>query len=196
MIARFTTFALAGIGCGYGERLNGMLSTGRLAMDYRAVSAWAAVVAALTAIFAVMRESRRSRFQSGVDILFKLNDMFSTEGMRKTRRKAAKGIRQGRNADVDDVLDFFEVVGLLVRRRAIADLFVWHSFFYWTHRYYLLTKEYVASVREKDPTTWSDFVWLHQRLENVEKRRRKCSDEHVVVDKTELDEFLKEEMQV
>ena len=54
---------------------------GRLAMDYRAVSAWAAVVAALTAIFAVMRESRRSRFQSGVDILFKLNDMFSTEGM-------------------------------------------------------------------------------------------------------------------
>jgi hypothetical protein len=94
---------------------------------------------------------------------------------------------------VDDVLDFFELIGILARRKAINELFVWHSFFYWIHRYYLLSKDYVAAVRREDPTIWEDLIWLHGRLVKLEKKMRHCSEPELVVSDEELNEFIEEE---
>ena len=88
-------------------------------MDSNMIAAWAAVVASLTAILALIWQTGNSRFQIGVDMLFKLDDKYyMVTAMREARRKAAKGIKNGANEEIDDVLDFFEMIGLLVRRKA------------------------------------------------------------------------------
>jgi hypothetical protein len=94
-------------------------------MDSNMIAAWAAVVASLTAILALIWQTGNSRFQIGVDMLFKLDDKYyMSTAMREARRKAAKGIKNGANEEIDDVLDFFEMIGLLVRRKALSELFV------------------------------------------------------------------------
>jgi len=166
-------------------------------MDYNALSAWAAVTASLIAIIALIIESRRTRFQVGVDIFLKFNDrFFENEAMKIVRRKAANGILTGKNEEVDDVLDFFEEIGLLLKRKAIDEKFVWHSFYHWVHRYYFLTKSYVDTVRKDDDTIWEDFVWLHDRISNYEKKRRNCSDQDLDLEESDLKEFLQDEMNV
>ncbi len=165
-------------------------------MDYNAIPVWTAVVASLTAIIALLCESSRSRFQLGVDMLLKFNDKFASDEFRKARRKAARGLKQGTNDDADDVLDFFEMIGLLVRRKAINEKFVWHSFFYSVHRYCLLSKDYIASSRKEDATIWEDLIWLHSRLTKLEKKLRRCSDDGLKVSTEELNDFIKYEQEI
>jgi hypothetical protein len=66
------------------------------------------------------------------DIILKLDDRFNNTLLPK-RRKAAQALKRGpdeHDADIEDVLDFFETLGLLVRRHALDREVVWHTFFY------------------------------------------------------------------
>jgi hypothetical protein len=166
-------------------------------MVCEAIVAGGTVVVSVTAVIALYVEARRASFQRGVELLLRFNDdFFVGDPMRKARQRAAEGIKQKKYEETDDVLDFFETIGFLVRRRAISKLFVWHSFFHWIHRYRLLTKEYVASCRVKDATWWEDFVWLHDRLIRVEKKRRGCPDADIAVDSEEFADFIEDESKV
>src|SRR5256885_495036 len=62
------------------------------AVDFNAVSALSGVVAAVVAALALIAESQRSRFSTGVDLLLSLDDRFNGEGMRNVRRMAAQEI--------------------------------------------------------------------------------------------------------
>ena len=103
-------------------------------LDYSALAAWAAVVAAAVAVYAIWAESRRSRFALGIDLFLRLEADFRNDRMLTARRVASKALRSENPSDADDVLDFFEMIGLLVRRGALDKHVVWHNFFYWIHR--------------------------------------------------------------
>ena len=165
--------------------------------DYNAIIALAAVVAAVVAVYATWTESRRSYFALGIDLLFKLEVNFDDDKMRTTRRAAAEALlRDEDKGDVDDVLDFFEMVGMLLRRGALDDFMVWHNFFYWIHGYYLSNSDYIAESRSVDPTIWADLVELYKRMASIEKKERQCSDQQLQLTEKELTEFLEEEMTV
>jgi hypothetical protein len=162
-------------------------------MIFQIISTCAAVVISLAAVVGLYVESRRARFQRGVQLLLRFNDDFFGDRMRNARERAAKGIKQKKYEEVDDVLDFFETVGLLVRRRAVDELFVWHSFSYWIHRYRALTRDHVVSCRAKDATWWEDFVWLEDRLTEVAKKRLGCPYADVVLGPEDLANFIEDE---
>jgi len=169
-------------------------------MDYNAISAWTAVIASLIAIVALIVEIIRSRFQLSVEMLFKFVNEFESNRMREIRKKAAEELSEGKNEGyIDDVLGFFEMVGLLTRRKAIREEFVWHEFYDWIKGYYILCKDHIESDREDDRTLWEDFIWLQERLDKVEiKRRRKhrksCYEEDLCMNADELNEFLEGEL--
>ncbi len=161
-------------------------------MTYEAIAALASVVAASTAVVAVVVESRRSRFTFGIDLLTKLDERFQS-GMQPRRRTAAQGLLTGRPRDSDDVLDFFDVLGILVKREALDPHLVWHFFFHWVNGYASAVGEYITTVRRDNPTIWQDLSYLRRRLLTIEKRERRCGDSDVQLSKDEVHRFLQEE---
>lgn len=98
-------------------------------------------------------------------------------------------------ADLEPVLDFFETVGALVRRRALDLELAWGSFFYWVLRYAADASDQIQARRnvESDHTYYQDFEALAKRFTQVEiKKRHLKSPPSFSLDS--LDGFLEEEM--
>ncbi len=95
-----------------------------------AIATLAAVIVASYAIYSqneqtqhvLTEEFNGARFTQGVDLIIKYNERFSGEFLPK-RKKAALALLHGErdNEQVYDILDFFEEIGLLVRRGAIDE---------------------------------------------------------------------------
>lgn len=164
-----------------------------MSIDYNAITAWAAVAAAITAIIAIRAESKRSRFALGVDLIIKLDERFNSEEMQKARQDAAKSLLDKTYTGADDMLDFFEMIGLLTRRGALDEKMVWHTFFYWLHRYWCSANEYITKERREDFTVWADLNYLHSRVVDIEKRERRCTDSDLLLSEDSIKEFLEEE---
>lgn len=162
-------------------------------LDYNAITALSGLVAAIIAAAALLAEGKRSRFSIGVDIILKLDERFNTEELRKIRRVAAKSILDKTYRDAEEVLDFFEMMGLMVRKGALNEEMVWNLFFYWIHRYRLSANEYIEKERQKDSMVWANLIYLHDRVVAIEKRISRCSDSDLLLSEQSLKEFLEEE---
>jgi len=118
-----------------------------------------------------------------VDTLQKLEDDFDSSRMRRARRDAAAGLlanEPDETEGLDEVLNFFDTLGLLVRRRAVDEEMAWHDFDYWVTCYGGASAAVVRKVRHKHPTEWEDFIWLRRQLDHRESlrigSRAKCSE--------------------
>jgi hypothetical protein len=162
-------------------------------MTYEGIVAWASVAAALTAMAAVIVGSRSARFSLGMDLLIKLDDRFQAPAMQRQRRTSALALLAGRPAESEDVLDFFEMIGMLVRRRTLDSHLVWHIFFHWINGYVSAASEHIATVRNSNPTIWQDLTYLRRKLVLIEKRERRCADSDIQLSMAAVRGFLEEE---
>lgn len=156
------------------------------ARDWTAVAA----VSALAAALAVVYQTYIYRFSLGVDLTLKLDERFEGKEFQGKRAKAARALRQENRsikADAEDVLDFFETLGFLVRRKALDKELVWNTFFYVFYGYCLYAKSHIEAQTEKYPPRYNDLRWLKPRLVDVEE----CNNG--TLDETEWSEFLNEE---
>lgn len=158
-------------------------------LDYNAITAGAAVVTALIAVYAVMSETRRSRFSQGIDLIQKMSDEFVEPGFQKHRSAAARFLLQSASSPegtqelanqnaferptslpLDEVLDFFQFMAVLARKGVIDKELTWNSFFYWLDCYYTLAWDYIVFWRQSSPSVWDDIDWLHRQLIGIEKK--------------------------
>ena len=148
----------------------------------------------IIALINLSSQIRRSKFSQSVDLLLKFEDrFFNSAQMKGARRAAANSLLNGGDSSIEDVLDFFETVGMLVRRHALDNEMVWNTFFYWLHCYWSAANDYISKERQEDPTMWEEFSYLHKCMVNVEKRKTRCSDADLLHSKESLNEFLNEE---
>ena len=120
------------------------------------------------------------------DVILKLDQRFN-EALLSKRKKAALSLKNGpqdHDADIEDVLDFFETLGLLIRRHALDRKVVWHTFFYWIHGYYRFAREFIAKQQSESPNRYTEFKYLHERARQIETRR------HGPLNENEWDDFL------
>ncbi len=164
-----------------------------MTIDYNAIATWTALVTALVAIVGLWTQYRQSSFALSVDLIIKLDERFKSEKMIKIRKAAAESILNKTNSNVDDVLEFFELIGLLIRRGALDEKMVWHTFLTWIDGYWHSTNGYITAERKKDPTLWKDFSYLHKRVSDVQNRERGNSDSEIIPLEDSLDDFLKDE---
>jgi hypothetical protein len=80
-------------------------------------------------------------------------------------------------AKVEPVLDFFETLGLLVRRRAVDRSIVYSYFFYWVYGYWLKAEGLLGRQRQQFPTRYGDFLWLKDELVEIEQQRAGALDD-------------------
>ncbi len=159
-------------------------------------------IGVLVALGSLWVQGKRSRFAQSIDLLLKLEErFFDKDAMIEARIRAATALKNHRKKvvnppskmdDVDDVLDFFEHVGLLERRKAIDEEMVWHSFYYHLQSYYLLSKQHIQEKMEKSPVIWEDMVKLQKKLVDIEWERNKTRYD-IDLAPERLDEFLEDE---
>lgn len=166
-------------------------------IDYNFITAWAAMLAAIVAILTLYFENRRHRFSVGIDLLLKLDERYDSDNMRKFRRSAAKSLLSGNSSgDVDEVLDFFEMMGFLVRRGALDKKMVWHNFSHSISGYWNAAKEHIQEEKLKDPTVWQDLDLLYKSVITIEKRERRCSNSDLLLSEDSIKKFLEEDLEI
>ena len=167
-------------------------------MDWNAISAWAALLAALAAIIALYLQSRLARFAINLDMLWRFESQFrNDERMLKRRRSAAIALLNNENnSDVDEVLNFFEQLGLLMRKKAIDKEVVWYSFYNCAIGYWTAAKSYILQERSKDITIWIDYNYLYNELLKIEKKKTKKTLKQLEYSKEYIDEFLSDESKI
>lgn len=152
-------------------------------MDYNIISAWAAIVAALTAVLAIWVEGKRSRFAQGLDLLQKMREEFDSEPFKKKRRTIAKILAKEQSGQVltkkselilktagTDILDHFQTIGILMRRGMLDEELVYSEYLFWVECYWLSLQRVYLAFEETDITVWEDAKWLYKRLKKFEKK--------------------------
>jgi hypothetical protein len=125
-----------------------------------------------------------------INLTLELEKRFNDDKFRELRKKAHESIRNKKFDAVDEVLDFFETVALLVKRNAVDEEIVWHTFFWWIRGYWVTTENYILEKQEKEPSVWEDLRNLYNKLVAIEKDKNPTFSEKLTED--ELDEFLNE----
>jgi hypothetical protein len=108
------------------------------------------------------------------DLTLKLDERFNDKLLRK-RKKAAQSLKNRpaeHDADIEDVLDFFETLGFLIRHRALDKKVVWHTFFYWIHGYWKFTRGFVANQQSTSPARYAEIEYLHEKTLKIEVKER------------------------
>lgn len=155
------------------------------------VTAIATIAIAMGSIFAVTSQNNQSRIALGVDLVLRLDDRFNSAQFRQLRRNAASSLLKKSSAPPDEVLDFFETIGMLVRRGVLDEEVVWHTFFYWVNGYWYAAHDYIKS--KNDPTFYEDMRYLHERLVALEKHKYNSPESEIQPSEPELKDFLIEE---
>lgn len=161
--------------------------------NYNLVIALTSITAAVIAIVALISEIKRSRFALGVDSILRLDEYFNTERMIKLRKEAACAILDKTYRNVEDLLDFFETIGLLVKEGALNKKMVWHLFSPWVVNYYQAASEHIKEVRRDDKTVCSNMIYLYNELLKIEKHERRCGESDLIISAESLETFLKDE---
>ena len=152
------------------------------------------IVGVLVAICALIYQIRRSRFSLNVELCLKLEDKFNSPDFRKARSNAAKLILKKQFDKAEDIFDFFETIGYLVREEALDKKIVWSTFFEWVQGYWSSGLKYILDSRQedKDQTIWEDFEYLHTELLKIQRERGNRSQPELLTN-SELVTFLKKE---
>jgi hypothetical protein len=106
------------------------------------------------------------------DLSMKLDDRFNPEDLRRARSDAARALLSNQNlADAEDVFDFFETVGLLVRTGAVTSDLAYNFFFHWINLYWVAGQGYIQKKRRIAKSLWEDFEYLYGKVLEIEKRK-------------------------
>lgn len=129
-----------------------------------------------------------SRNSLNINLTLQLDKQFNDPQFMVLRKKAIQSIKDKKYGDVDEILDFFETVSLLVKRKALDVEIVWHTFFWWFHRYYKATQGYILKMQVTEPTIWEDLKYLYDQLLTMEKSRNPNFSEEL--SEADLEEFI------
>jgi hypothetical protein len=158
--------------------------------DLNALSAWGTAAAAVFALLALFLsawtlsvQTRQAHFSSNLDNLWHLEDAFGSANMLASRATAAKALQ--RRADhplaqasahqigaLCEVLDFFELVGYLVERRALDPDTAWMDFADWALSYWQAAEAYIRPRRHATPATFENYALLVARFQAIERGRK------------------------
>lgn len=178
-------------------------------MDWQVIGSVASAIAAIAALITAVImafQIRLIRNSVSIDVLLRLDAHFNSADMRSIRRKAASYLMR-RNFNphlvlpddekrcqvaLDDLLDFFESLAFLVRKRGTPGLGdIWCFFFGYIDYYCHAAKEYIEQAREEDELQWRELTEFHQQLIAVERR---YSRKYESPDDDQLHRFLEDEI--
>jgi hypothetical protein len=158
----------------------------------------ALLISAMGLILALVRfsvELRLTRAARHTDLMLKFEERFEGNEMKLKRKAAASFLlvnRTGLPVDdlmwhkVDDVLDFFEVIGTLVKQGDENPALAYSFFHYWFSHYWVACKKYVEAIQQEAPVQWEEASWLFEKMHAIEIKRNKSRNANPSPDDLEI----------
>ena len=149
------------------------------------------------AYFAFKKSNESFRLSLSADLVTKLDDKFNGPDLKSIRKTAARALLSNTNlGEAEDVLDFFETVGLLMRLEALNPEMVHNTFFHWANLYWIATKDYIIARRKSTSISlWVYFKSLHTEVCRIEKLKDRTSKD-LQLDRDSLRQYLQEEVEL
>jgi hypothetical protein len=140
------------------------------------IATLATASAALISSIVAIASFRASKESLSADLCMRLEDRFDSDDIKSRRCAAAKSLLAQENmGEAEDVLDFFESVGLLVRLKASNLEMAYNSFFHWVNTYWNAARGHIESQRKRRRTVWRELEYLYQETIKVERKRDSSS---------------------
>jgi len=163
-----------------------------------AITAGGTVTLAVTAIWALVyarRQLEQAHESDSVRHLVRFIEQFEGEPLVGYRRVVAEKRIRGTSypAEAQHLLNFFETIGLLVRRKYLDVKDVWSSFGYWMFNVYADFREEIEQEQRDDPSYYGDFCSLIEMLREVEAEHG-SKDDHPSRD--EIMDFWRDESKI
>ena len=157
-------------------------------------------MAAIGTLFLIYKQLAASRDVAAYEFLRREDDKFSSKEMRRDRSKLAMILflrpTDFEEIDIyaDDILGYFEDLGLMLRKGLAPQYFVWTMNCYYVLNYWTVLTEYIEWARKDkdDQTYYSEFEYLYKKMFKLEKKLTKKKTIKFAQD--ECREFLKEEL--
>ena len=164
-------------------------------IDWTLVSSLAAVVAAISAIIALIVQTSHSRRAMAIEMLWKLEArFFSDPVMLENRRRAAKAQLKGETPyELIQVLHVLEIIGSHLRRGFLDRELVWSHFCYWVIYYCAAYRDQIAEEKRTDTTVWSNLDYLFREMTDMDAKKRSLPKERIIPTPQEVSKFLEEE---
>jgi hypothetical protein len=158
------------------------------------VEASAAVVAAIAAIIAIWLQNKSFKANLTADLAMKLDDRFSLPELKEIRSRAARALlNHAGEEEAEDVFDFFELVGLFTRRKAL-DVEIVHSFFFhWINLYWVAGRHHIDKKQSVASSLWKDFGSLYLKVLAFEMKEDPSSQD-LSMSEDRLKRYLNDEI--
>jgi hypothetical protein len=142
------------------------------------VSALVASLGVIAAILYYSRVLKLTRLTSSAKMVMDLNKEFNSTEMRQYRRELASVLLAGRSPNLVDncpVLEFFEEIGYMTRRKILDGGMVWNTFSWWIEPYFLLCKAAITDARSEtqSPMFFYETQWLYEYLSKLQQKYEK-----------------------
>jgi hypothetical protein len=133
------------------------------------------LIALLASVSSLGYQIWRTGLVQAADLLMRFEQNFFGPDKVKQRSLAAQNKLKDPDdyREMEDILDFFETIAMLTRKRALDLYMVWHTFDYWIERYFAIAAPYIRSRQLSEPGVWEDLNWLVPQLEKLRTRKEK-----------------------
>jgi hypothetical protein len=143
-------------------------------MTAEQVTAGASAAVALLTLWLVTAQLKTARRQLQAEFYLKLRDRFDSAEFHRARKSTAALLLNHRLPDEDTVFDFFEDMGMLLRReyldqQMVCDTFSWYILGWWD-----AGQKYVVYERarnDNDTSLFQDFEFLNRRCKHLKHPR-------------------------
>lgn len=155
-------------------------------MSWEAISAWAALIAAIAALYAVWIESRLARRSNALQLLVWLDDKFDDKFNVKVKR-IANYVKEHAEShtneveftgeivdDLDDVLEFIDMMGYFLKSKVLDKNSIWNNFSALILGLWFWTKNYLEKEKKRG-IQWENISYLSKEMLEIEKRKTKKS---------------------
>jgi hypothetical protein len=133
------------------------------------------LIALIASVASLGYQIWRTGLVQAADLLMRFEQNFFGPDKVKQRSLAAQNNLQNPDdfREMEDILDFFETIAMLTRKRALDIYMVWHTFDYWIERYFAVAAPYIRARQIEEPGVWEDLNWLVPKLAKMRAAKEK-----------------------
>jgi hypothetical protein len=175
-----------------------MMDWAQIAAFTAAGGAWAVV---LVTWWLVKGQLSTAKEQRSTRLFLELRKQFDRDPLSSARKAFAAELLDGKPHDEihqQDILTFFEDMGMLCRRKYLDREMVWDTFGYFIKMWWSACRDYTAKERAKlngDPFFFRDFEYLVEQICEDDVKQRRKTRAALEPSQSEVKAFLETEAQ-